>query len=54
MAEYVETIDLTLDSETSKHSCSIIQKRVKNEEEEDFLFTMRHKMQLRDEFSLNA
>ena len=47
MAEYVdlrETIDLTLDSETSdsetsENSCSIIQKRVKNEEEEDnFLY----------------
>ena len=35
MAEYV---DLTLDSETSENSCSIIQKRVKNEEEDDFLY----------------
>ena len=41
MAEYVDlTLDSeTSDSETSENSCSIIQKRVKNEEEEDdFLY----------------
>ena len=38
MAEYVETIDLTLDSKTSENSCRVIQKWVKIEEEDDFLY----------------